>query len=95
MLLYACSRVRPSWYAPTKRANANKRKKINRIILAHYKAGVSTTAIAAVVKKHVKTVQRLLKANGVRLKHGPKGKRDHVTRLFGPPWITTRERPPS
>jgi hypothetical protein len=75
-------------YDHIKRGNALRRQAISRYVVAQYEAGVSTSKIAGVINKNVKTVQRLLTANGVQLSYGPRRRlRNAPTRLFGPAWL--------
>jgi len=83
--------LRRDSYAPIKAANAAARAKRDRTVLAKYAAGKSTAVIAKLIGMNVKTVQRILKANGVlrrgRLeRRAPMHPRGPVL-LFGPYWM--------
>lgn len=81
-------------YAPIKAANSATRAERERIVLTRFAEGVSTETIARQIGKNVKTVQRILQANGVRLNRGRRRRRgkaaaahDGPVLLFGPNWI--------
>jgi len=59
-------------YAPIKQANKAIRQARASTVLEQYQNGASTIDIAAAIGKHVKTVQRILKASGIPMKRGPR-----------------------